>query len=680
MQRFYVFMNEFEKKDEGGHTVKPYIRQIERLRHSTSNNLYLNCEDLYEDDSTMALYKFLVLEPETTLIFFDKAVMTFYGEMEDRGRDFNLGLRDLRVVPYNLATTRLLRELGVDSTVSMVQVEGIVIRMSNITPTLTEAKFRCSICRASQMVKQVGGRILEPQSCAKCNGKWTSELVHDESIYLDRQTIKLQEIPESVPQGETPMSVIMVAHADMVDQVRPGDRIKAVGILRAEPRRVQNSRLVVRTLYENFLDIVSYTRLNQRKQVNVGSPGVDLGYLGQEQLMEAEDMEQGVFSGEEVRKFKELADNPNVYSKLSDAIAPSIFECSDVKKGLLLQLFGAKEKKFEGLGRGRFRSEINVLLIGDPSTAKSQLLQFVNKISPRGIFTSGKSSSAVGLTAYVKRDPELNQPVLESGALVLSDRGICCIDEFDKMSENARSVLHEVMEQQTVSIAKAGIVCQLNARAAVLAAANPVFSKYQPGLTVVKNLNMPPSLLSRFDLIYLMLDPQMSSVDRQLSRHIISMYTRSGEKEKMREIDATIEPATLCAYISYARNNIHPKLTEPASQVIKESYQEMRRTGMQQKTISATTRQIESLIRLAEAHARMRLSDRVQVQDAEEAVRLMHVATQRAATNKDGLIDFSRIQSGIDENVRNNIKILVEKMEPVIREHQSDFRKGIRFN
>lgn len=178
-----------------------------------------------------------------------------------------------------------------------------------------------------------------------------------------------------------------------------------------------------------------------------------------------------------------------------------------MKKGLLLQLFGSKEKKFTNLGRGRFRNEINILLIGDPSTAKSQLLQFVNKISPRGIYTSGKSSSAVGLTAYVKRDPELNQPVLESGALVLSDRGICCIDEFDKMSDNARSVLHEVMEQQTVSIAKSGIVCQLNARAAILAAANPVFSRYNPNLTVVKNLNLPPSLLSRFDLIYLMLDP-----------------------------------------------------------------------------------------------------------------------------------------------------------------------------
>ena len=335
------------------------------------------------------------------------------------------------------------------------------------------------------------------------------------------------------------------------------------------------------------------------------------------------------------------------------------------------------------MGRGRFRNEINILLIGDPSTAKSQLLQFVNKISPRGIYTSGKSSSAVGLTAYVKRDPELNQPVLESGALVLSDRGICCIDEFDKMSDNARSVLHEVMEQQTVSIAKSGIVCQLNARAAVLAAANPIYSRYNPNLTVVKNLNLPPSLLSRFDLIYLMLDPQNAGVDRQLSKHIISMYTRAGgfgkQQDELKDFETPIEPALLCAYISYARNSIHPSLTEEAAEVIRESYMKMRNIGARDKTISATTRQIESLVRLAEARARMRLAERVSVDDAKEAVRLMEVATQKAATTKDGKIDLSRIQSGIDEKTRTSVKDIVDRVQRLIQEHIGEFKKGVKF-
>ena len=307
---------------------------------------------------------------------------------------------------------------------------------------------------------------------------------------------------------------------------------------------------------------------------------------------------------EEEAEMQEMARDPEIYPKLVQSLAPSIYELEDVKKGILCQLFGGTNKKL-GDAMVQCRGELNVILVGDPGTAKSQLLNYVHKIAPRGIYTSGQGSSAVGLTAYVTTDPDTGEKVLESGALVLSDRGVCCIDEFDKMSDITRAVLHEAMEQQTVSVAKAGIICSLNARTSVLAAANPIESRYNPRKSVVENINLPPTLLSRFDLIYLCLDKADEQSDARLATHLVSLYFKDNNKDKIKGHFAVKQ---LTKYVSYARKNCHPRLTAPAKERLIEHYVEMRQLGERNKTITATPRQLESLIRLAEANARMRLS------------------------------------------------------------------------
>jgi replicative DNA helicase Mcm len=523
-----------------------------------------------------------------------------------------------------------LREINADLINKLVSISGMVVRSSEVKPLAKKVAYKCTNCNTVTEAQLKGLVMKKPIKCPACSEK-ELEMDPESSLFIDFQMVRLQELPEDLPAGQLPHYIEVTVMSDLVDQCRPGDRIILTGIIRIEQEQLAPQAKT------------SLFRLRME--------GNNIEYLGgRAGSKDTRYVERIMISTEDERQIRTIASKPDAYEKLIASFAPHIYGHEPIKEAILLLIVGSVTKRLED-GSTR-RGDINVLLVGDPGTAKSEMLKFTAKIAPRGLYTSGRGSTAAGLTAAVIRDKS-GIMMLEAGAVVLGDQGIVCIDEFDKIKPEDRSALHEVMEQQTCSVAKGGIVATLNARTSILSASNPIYGKYDPYKNITENVNLPVPLLTRFDLIFIVRDSPDKEKDNLVASHILEIH-RDTEQAARPAIDIDL----FSKYLSYAKQ-IEPALTPEAIDIVRSYYMDMRRIESE-GMITVTPRQLEALIRLASARSRLLLKDMVDAEDAQRAIYLVDQMMRTAGVDVNtGKTDFG-VLYGKPQSVVSKEKTFME--------------------
>jgi replicative DNA helicase Mcm len=596
-----------------------YRKQLSQMAVSGTKSLMIDFEDLLTIDLDLATK--IIDKPDEYLGYSEEAAIS---QLKIEDPEYAEEVNRLHVRFRRLPEKTSLRIMGSQHIGKLILVDGILVRATSIRPFLMQAVFKCRRCDNEVPLEQTGAFIMYPPFCPACQRTGPFEIVEAKSEFVDSQEIRVQERPEDLPPGQLPRWIDVRLVEDLVDTARPGDRVTITGIVRTQkaylPRR-GTLRMFDVFLETNCIDVAG------------------------------KEPEVAEISLEEEEWMQDLSKDPRAHDKIIRSIAPSIYGYPNIKEAVMYLLFGGVPKQLpDGI---TIRGDSNILIIGDPGTAKSVLLQYVAKIAPRGLYTSGRGSTAVGLTAAVIRE-RTGGMTLEAGALVLADRGICAIDEMDKMRPEDRVAIHEAMEQQTVSIAKGGIVATLNARTAILAAANPALGRYDPFRNAVENINLPVTILSRFDLIFIIRDEPIKEVDEQMAEHILALH-RTGSAP----VETPISPQMLRKYISYAKQ-IDPILTDEAMNRLKEFYLQMRNTESGESPIAITARQLEGLIRLAEARARAALRKEITVEDAQAAIILMRKSLEQVGIDlTSGKFDIDIIMTGRPKSVRDRLQIVI---------------------
>ncbi|XP_034238353.1 DNA replication licensing factor Mcm5 [Thrips palmi] len=614
------FLRQFH---EGNFNYK-YRDALKRQYNLGQYYLEVNLEDLASFDEALAdkMYK----QPTEHLTVFEEAAKEVADEVTAPRPEGEEKVEDIQILISSDANCLSLRDMKSDFVSRLVKIPGIVVAASGIRAKATTIAIQCRSCRNVIPNLTVRPGLDGYAMPRKCNTEQAGRpkcpldpffIMPDKCNCVDFQTLKLQELPDSIPQGEMPRHLSMYCDRYLCDRVVPGNRITVLGIY-------------------SIKKIARQGRMDGREKGIVGVRAPYLRVVGIHVNSDEAGHSTGVtISPEEEDLFRRLAASPNIYERLAKSVAPSIFGFADIKKALTCLLFGGSRKRLpDNLTR---RGDINILLLGDPGTAKSQILKFAERVAPIAVYTSGKGSSAAGLTASVTRDPVSRNFVMEGGAMVLADGGVVCIDEFDKMREDDRVAIHEAMEQQTISIAKAGITTTLNSRCSVLAAANSIFGRWDE-TKGEENIDFMPTILSRFDMIFIVKDEHNENRDVTLAKHIMNVHMNAGQSLQEAATEGEISLPVFKKFINYCRLRCGPRLSPEAGEKLKNRYVLMRSGTREHEvetdkrmSIPITVRQLEAVVRISESLAKMKLQPFAGEEEVNEALRLFQVSTLDAA-------------------------------------------------